>query len=339
MKVRLIEGFDPYPTVSGVLGVESRWIVNGGSGLTLTGGRFGGQCIRNSAAGAAISAAFLGAPLRIGSVGVAYQTVSSASALSQFMSIRDTNNDVQFTLAVDQLGRMFAYRGNMTTFLVQASVTLTVGVWYYIEVEYSIDTGAGYLRVFVNGSPIINFTGNTQGIAGVNTSARVGLFGSGVSGHLMSFDDIYVSDRATRFGECRVEPLRPNGDTATKGFTPNAGVDNYARVNEVLTDGDTSYVYSSLVGAEDLYDIDNLSVTPQNIFAVQTRVVARKDDVATRVIQAGLKSGATTVYGSDFFLASSYTTKVDIYEEDPNTTAAWTKAAIDALQIGQKITV
>lgn len=338
MTVRFIEGFDSYPTVAGVLGVESRWIVSATAGFSLTGGRFGGQGIRNSTT-ASLSAALGGAASIAGTVGVAYQVIAGPAALSRILSVRDSNDDVQFTLAMDQLGRVFVYRGNLTTFLAQADVTLTVGVWYYIEVEFSIDNGAGFLRVFVNGSQVINFAGNTQGVAGVNTASRVGLFGA-TGSHTAAVDDIYATDTATRLGECRVEPLRPAADTATKGFTPNAGVDNFARVNEILTDGDTTYVYSSLVGAEDLYEVENLSVTPQNIFAVQTRIVARKDDVATRVLKTGLKSGtAATVYGSDFFLASSYTTKVDIYEEDPNTSAPWTKAGVDAIQIGQKITV
>lgn len=337
MAVRFIEGFDSYPTVAGVLGVESRWIVSATSGFSLVSGRFGGQAIRNSAS-SSISALLGGAAAGVGTVGIAYQVVVSPSALSRILTIRDSNDDVQFTLAMDQLGRVFVYRGNLTTFLAQASVTLSVGVWYYLEVEFSIDTGAGFLRVFVNGSEVINFAGNTQGVAGVATASRLGLF-SHTGGHTSAVDDVYTISTASRLGECRVEPLRPSADTATKTFTPNAGTENFSRVNEVLTDGDTTYVYSSLVGAEDLYEVDNLSVIPQNIFAVQTRLVARKDDVATRVLKTGLKSGAATVYGSDFFLASSYTTHIDIYDADPNTTAPWTKAAVDALQIGQKITV
>lgn len=338
MAVRFIEGFDSYPTIAGVLGVESRWIVTATGSFSLTGGRFGGQGVRNSGS-AAMSAALGGSPDVAGTVGLAYQVVVSPAALSRILTLRDSNDDVQATLAMDQLGRVFVYRGNLTTFLAQADVTLTVGVWYYIEVEFSIDNGAGFLRVFVNGSRVINFVGNTQGVSGVNTVSRIGLFNT-TGAHAAAYDDVYGLSVASRLGECRVEPLRPNNDTATKNFTPNAGTENYTRVNEVLTDGDTSYVYSSLVGAEDLYEVGNLSVTPQNIFAVQTRIVARKDDVATRVLKASLKSGAAaTVYGSDFFLASSYTTKVDIYEQDPNTAAAWTKAGVDAIQIGQKITV
>ena len=50
-------------------------------------------------------------------------------------------------------------------------------------------------------------------------------------------------------------------------------------------------------------------------------------------------TAAATVYGSDFFLSSSYVTKTDIYDLNPETSGVWTKAAIDAVKIGQKITV
>ncbi|QHJ75224.1 hypothetical protein DELTA_31 [Brevundimonas phage vB_BsubS-Delta] len=334
MATKLIEGFDVYPTVAGVLGVESRWVIDSVTGLALVSGRFGGQALRGTSG--AISTALDAGPTQEGAIGLAVQ-VQSVSGLSRFLTLADESNVPQLTLAIDALGRILVYRGTTSgTFLATTPVAMTVGVWYYIEVEFRIDNPSGFARVFINGAQLINFTGVTQAIVGTNTVGRVGLFGGSAQ---VSIDDVYGKSIATRLGESRIETLMPNADSAV-AFTPNAGGNNYSRVSEPLVDGDTTYVYSSTVGAEDLYDLTDMTSIPEQIHAVQTRVVARKDDAATRALKVALKSGASaTVYGSDFFLSSSYVTKTDIYDADPATAAAWTKAGIDALKIGQKITV
>ena len=91
------------------------------------------------------------------------------------------------------------------------------------------------------------------------------------------------------------------------------------------------------VGDQDLYNISSLSVTPTNIFNVNHRYVARKDDAATRQIAGVLKSGATTNVETTQTIFSSYQTYRTQYNTDPNTAAAWNSSAVNALQIGQKV--
>lgn len=336
MATKLIEGFDVYPTVLGVLGVESRWVVEGSSGLSLVAGRFGGQGLRGAGFNSGVSAELGGGPTQEGAAGVAMM-IQTASSLSREIVLADASNAAQVTLAIDNLGRMLAYRGTTSgTFLATTPVAMSIGVWYYVEVEFRIDNPAGFIRVYVNGALLIDFTGNTQSVAGVNTVARLGLLGGAAT---VVVDDVYAKSIATRLGESRIETLLPSADSAV-AFTPNAGTGNFSRVNEALVDGDTTYVYSSTVGAEDLYEIADMTSIPEQIHAVQTRIVAKKDDAATRAVKVGLKPGASaTVYGSDFYLSSSYTTKTDIYDLNPETSAAWTKTDIDGLKVGQKITI
>jgi hypothetical protein len=45
---------------------------------------------------------------------------------------------------------------------------------------------------------------------------------------------------------------RPNADTARQDWSPHAGRDNHARVNETLIEGDDGYVESELPGDRDL---------------------------------------------------------------------------------------
>ncbi len=335
MAARFIESFDSYPTVAGVLGAESRWLLSGsGTGLSLVAGRFGGQAVRGSSS--AMSAALSGAAIQQGVIGLAVQ-IQSSSGTGRLVGLSNASDAVQITVAVNSTNQIVVYRGGTSGVALAVSVeALTIGVWYYLEIEFRVDNPAGYIRVYANGGEIINYAGNTVG-AGDSVVGRIGLFGS--SSTTTVIDDVYAIDTLDRLGEARVQTVRPSADTATKNFTPNAGTDNFSRVNELLVDGDTSYVSSSTVGHEDLYALEDLGVAPESIFAVQVRVVARKDDAATRVLKSVLKSGATTTLGSDFFLSSSYTAHVDVYDTNPDTAAPWTKADIDALQVGQRITV
>lgn len=336
MANRFIEGFDGYSAVAGVVGVESRWLASSTANLTLVAGRFDGQAIRGTSS-SYLSAPVKGSPYQQGALGVAVQ-IQTASALGRLITLSNGADAPQITIAVDGIGRLLLYRGSQSgTFLAASTVALSVGVWYYIEVEFRIDDPAGYVRVYVNGGEFVTYTGNTIGVSGNATFGRLGILGA--SSVQATIDDIYVEDGTIRLGEARVQTQRPAADTAQKDFTPSSGTSNYSRVNENLVDGDASYVASSTVGDEDLYDLADMSATPQDIFAVQVRIVARKDDAATRAIKSVIKSGATVSVGEEFFLSSSYTTHTDIYDVNPDTGVAWTKTDVDNLQIGQRVTV
>jgi hypothetical protein len=115
-------------------------------------------------------------------------------------------------------------------------------------------------------------------------------------------------------------------------------VTNASLVGEQSNDGDTTYVYAGTVGHEDLYDLADLTTTPTTILAVQSRMSAKKSDTGARNGQIRLKSGATEVGGSDTALSTSYGWLTRVDTVDPNTGVPWTAAAINALQVGPKVT-
>jgi hypothetical protein len=116
-------------------------------------------------------------------------------------------------------------------------------------------------------------------------------------------------------------------------------ISNAATVSEALANGDTDYVASSNVNDEDLYVLDHMPVTPFAIIGVTSHVYIRKSDAGTRQGQIRVKSGTTEVAGTDTAVSSSwaYLSRVDTV--DPSTGAAWTLAAVNALQVGQKVTL
>jgi hypothetical protein len=113
--------------------------------------------------------------------------------------------------------------------------------------------------------------------------------------------------------------------------------DNHSYVNEAQQDGLTTYVQDSNPGDADFYGISSPGAAIATT-AVITRGYMTKSDAGTRTAAVQLKSGATTVATPTLTLTNSgfqWTSRLDIV--DPNTSAAWTEAAVDALQIGPKV--
>jgi hypothetical protein len=110
-------------------------------------------------------------------------------------------------------------------------------------------------------------------------------------------------------------------------------------VNETLQDGTTSYVYDSTVSDADFYNIAGIGVTPASVIAVTTRGFIEKSDAGTRSGAVQLKSGATTVQSASLALSTSFVWLFRTDTVDPNTSAAWTPANVNSVQIGPIVTV
>jgi septal ring-binding cell division protein DamX len=77
-----------------------------------------------------------------------------------------------------------------------------------------------------------------------------------------------------------------------------------------------------------------LSGTPSTVFGVQVNAYARKDDVSNINVRTKLISGGTTQNGASVAITTNYNKCTDIYTTDPNTSAAWMGANVNATKIG-----
>jgi hypothetical protein len=216
-----------------------------------------------------------------------------------------------------------------------------------IEVQYTISTTVGAVKIIVNGVTVLNLTNvNTQ--TGSNAVADGIGFKPEINGGITQatgyFDDFYVCDTTlgpgtypcnSPLGDVHVYTRFPTGNNSAQ-WTPLANT-NWQEVSEVVMDGDTSYNYSSTVTQEDLLNFSALSTTINNILGVQVTGAYRKDDSSARSIKQAFKSGATKVYGTVDSLPTAYTYFTDLWVLDPNTSASWLLAAVNALSAGYNL--
>lgn len=103
--------------------------------------------------------------------------------------------------------------------------------------------------------------------------------------------------------------------------------------------GDYSYVQSSTVGNEDLYNFPSLAVAPAQVHTVAIKGFIRDSDAGARTVTLNMKSGGTDGTGSAAAAQplTTYGWMSSYFATDPNTSAAWTNTALNAALAGYKI--
>lgn len=113
---------------------------------------------------------------------------------------------------------------------------------------------------------------------------------------------------------------------------------NSGCVNEAVEDGTNTYVYDNNIGDNDWYSIQSIPPTLPVIYAVTVRGFMQKSDTGARTGAMQAKSGATVYNTPNVPLSNTgWLTAWRTDPADPNTGAAWTPAAVNALQIGPKV--
>jgi hypothetical protein len=230
-----------------------------------------------------------------------------------------------------------------------------MGEWYYMELYVDIGNGDGTLIFRVNGETWFS------NIGGADTHYT----GSGVCGSVSfeanrgwpdfdwgdslaySITDVIVIKPADA-----VEPLdfpHPHVidtmyatvDTAQADCTPLTGIDNYAMVNGLQQDFDSSTNDSTTVSDKDRFT--SSSQMPDSGFGdvLAVKVSGHCRDTAaltTRQVRAVVKEGATEATGTTFTIPDgNYMSFHEIWELNPDTSAAWTMAEAEAAEFGYEI--
>jgi hypothetical protein len=332
-----IDGFENFDYYTEVLRI-SGYVNN--SMAVYDGGRFGyGKYIGNGSATNLTreipesTTLFMGVAAAYANVGLDY------SSTYPVLSFLDSASSSQIDAYLG-IGNLIFRRG--TTELARYS-ELFSDTWYYIAIKLVVHDTNGALEVWINGVKEIDLTNidtkNTDSsIKYVKLGARAG------AGNKSYYDDWYIADDSgtvnnTLIPEARVVALMPTADTAQKDFTASTGSDNYAMVDELGVDDDTSYVYASTNGAKDIYDLGNLPAGVDTVYGISTCAYARKDNTDAVLFDFGVKSGATESFSTGHVMATNYLGFLKLDNVDPNTSGAWSVSAVNALQCGFTTTI
>jgi hypothetical protein len=338
MSLRFMDGFDHYATAD----ITKKWTAAGNEFTIETGssGRFNGFCLLASAGGGGQNCYKAFESQDIWIVGFAVK-LSRVDTAARILSLND-DASIQVEVQLTAGAKLCIMRNG--TLLATGTTALVADTWYYLQFKATIaDAISADSCILKIGSVTeINLAAGTDTRATSNLGAnRVALW-HGAAPVSLRFDDVYVLDGTGSapyndfLGDVRVETLWANGAGTHTDWTPSAGA-NYQCVDETQQNGDTDYVSTATVGDIDTYNFGPLSTTPPAIFAVQTVITHRKDDAGSPTIAPYLKAGSTNHEGTAVAVLDSYSMTVEIFEQDPATSAAWTPSAVNALEAGVKL--
>jgi hypothetical protein len=226
--------------------------------------------------------------------------------------------------------------------------------WHLVEVRWKTTTTTsstdGVIEVWIDGGRAINLTAvdstatsilNVQGLVlGLSNNNPT----SGSTSY-EAYDDLAVNDTAGtinngQIGDGRVVILKPSGPGSNTGQT-RGGTDsgaNWSQVDE-FPPSMTDYVYASTVGTRDTYAIEDIpsGVTGWGINSVDVIAYGQNSDAVAGSLAPTVVSGATTNEGTATPLSTTPAYVHQQYEIDPNTGAAWTATALNALEAGTTV--
>jgi len=238
-----------------------------------------------------------------------------------------------------------AYSNATGTVVDTGDTPLFESVWYLIEVHVKMDATTGKIEAKLDGKSTleVDFTGNT----GAGTIDTIEFFiGYGGLGDICTayFDDIALNDTAGGVddswpGEGKIIIMMPNDDSTPLELTPSAASDHHLLVDEVPTDGDTTYVEGSVVDEEDMYKLTPSGLVDVDINRVWTEARSRKLSASDGQVALITKAaGGAEVSGGDEELLTTYSLKVLGAEEleNPVDSNPWEVADVDLIEIGPR---
>jgi len=256
-------------------------------------------------------------------------------------------------------GSMEILRGASTVIGSTTSNRLASNVWNHIEFLMTIGVSDGTYDVWFNGVNVLTATNiGTQDRAPAAAEAiYLGCampqnlsFRSGTT-PLIYFDDIIAYDGQptdaegnpdinSQIGDCRLEWLLPTADGALTQFTTSPAGPNFSAVNEDSPDGDVSYVYDQVIGNIDMYRVAPITFPGTTVKSLAVVHFAKKSEVGPKSMAAGIHDGTTFFpHQNEIELTDDYVYSFSNWGRDPADGTAWTPAKVNAMEVGQKVTL
>lgn len=216
---------------------------------------------------------------------------------------------------------------------------LAIGHYSAIGVEFK-QGGSGYLRVYVDGLLVAD-----TGIIDMTAPFTDGKPWGRVTWHPIGYiDDLYWGDTAgaspwnAYFGDCHVEGQVVNAPGNYLEWTPSAGIDHVALVDEIPPDQGATYVFSSTPGQREIFGFPAIVPASGSVFGIQLMPNMVKTNFESRTA-----NGLVRVGGSDAALAAYAVATVNwkyyaqVMQVNPVSSAAWTVSTANSMQGGVEV--
>jgi len=248
---------------------------------------------------------------------------------------RDSSDNLLFNFGIDGYGYPclldnsgFYDEGNV---LFRGTKRIIFGRWNYLELKITLNDTTGSYNFYVDGDDAGSGS-SVDTLIGGTADVDYLRFHQGSLGEIPDnwrFADLYVDD-ATVHGPMEVWYQAADTAGSSSAWTPGVGTTNEGEVDEIGSDGDTSYNYSTATGTKD--QIAHSDALPAAPLCIQPMCMVRAESTAEN-FQVGILSdpAGTPTEDLDTAVSVSSTSYVGVqgklYELDPDTGSAWASAA------------
>lgn len=273
-------------------------------------------------------------------MGMAFKTTVGNDSSSCIFLYGDSGVTNHLSIRLMTSGRIGLYRGASQLAISSASLWL-VDNWHYIEASAIISDTVGACEIKLDGTSIINFTGDTKN-GGTNTTLDAVEYWYYASSCNVKFDDVYILDGTGPaplndfLGDVKIQTIVPTGAGSQTQLAPTGSANNWDTVNE-LPYSTTDYNSSSTPGQQDSYALSDLLANTASVHGIQTNIVAHKSDAGTGNIRSTVRSGGTTFTDPTATLSTGPKTFSAIRATDPATATDWTVSGVNNLEAGVEI--
>ncbi len=336
MTLLFIDSFDHYTTAEVEDKGYSRFFA--GHSIEASVGRRGGSCMDSS--GTALNGVLTKAIEPDSDGLVVGQALSISSYHDSFLfRIHDSGGTLVAWVEQTTAGELKLVSGGQT--LTTAAAVFTPNSYNYYELKYLKGTGAdSFAELRKDGVVLLTITTGDE-------TAQASSFSpadSDGSFYGVLIDDLYcLNTEGTKnndyLGDVRVDVHFTNADGSITNFNPNIASANFLLVDDVLPDGDTTFVESGSVSDKDKYSVDDATLGTV-IHGVQQVLHNRKTDAGTiditLITETPAGTGEKTT--NNTLASDDYIYHLGILEKDPDDNTNWTDAKVNAAEYGYVIT-
>lgn len=266
-----------------------------------------------------------------------------ASASEEFAGVRRSGAE-QATLRLTSTGTILLFQNSdlVTTPVATGTAVLAADTWYYIVGRIQTSgTGAYAIHLYTGDACVLLESLTGTGDFGVANSEgfRLGKItnrnGNGVD---FFYDDVAIDDAALPAPGGRVYNLMPNANGTNTAWNAGTGASDYLELDDTLpADNDTTYIKNPAAASISTFNLQNVAGVgiTGTVQGVKPWAKIREDTSVTSSQFLRLISGGTTSDNATGFNGTTtYVWLHKFHATDPNTAAAWTLAALDAIEVG-----
>ncbi len=332
MTILWLDSFDLYNNVTDLTMV---YFSSTAASFGTTDGRFGGGAWHTTSYGiakAVTPSAEVWSSFAINT----YDTSPGDKFIATFNSIVSEEVSITYNPAT---GGWKAWRGNNTAVLGTATLYLPINTWHWVDIRAKLGTTLGEVEIWVDDVQLLSLTGqNTVYNAGQTDITNVQVGDNHTGGALrMYIDDWIIYTPGTRVGDTRIETLLPTSDASPNQGVPSTGTDHYAVVDEAQFNTSDYLTMANVSGNKEVFGHGALAGTPAIIHAVAVKMISQKSDAGAFSLEPLVVSGGTEGDGASQTLSTVWGVQAAVFEQDPNTSAAWTYANVNSADIGYKV--